>query len=137
MQITFLGGAEEVGASCAALDIDGARVLIDCGQRLGAGPGEALPDFSLLEEGPPITAVLVTHAHADHIGALPALEPFLPDDCPILASDATIALARVMLQDSVRIMSGSGRTAVRCRSSRRLRWRRPSSGFRRCGGGRR
>ncbi|HVJ80867.1 MAG TPA: MBL fold metallo-hydrolase, partial [Planctomycetia bacterium] len=104
MQITFLGGAEEVGASCAALDIDGARVLIDCGQRLGAGPGEALPDFSLLEEGPPITAVLVTHAHADHIGALPALEPFLPEDCPIYATDATIALARVMLQDSVRIM---------------------------------
>lgn len=103
MRVTFLGGAEEIGASCAVLDLAGTRILIDCGQRMGAPPGGVLPDFSYLEDGPPISAVLLTHAHADHVGALPALEPHLPEDCPILATGATIALARVILEDSLRI----------------------------------
>lgn len=104
MRVTFLGGAEEIGASCAVLDLEGVRLLVDCGQRLSAGAGKALPDFSLLEHGPPLTAILLTHAHADHIGALPALEPFLPPGCPIYGTETTLALARVMLDDSVRIM---------------------------------
>lgn len=105
LEITFLGGAEEVGGSCAAIDIDGLRLLVDCGQRLGAQPGQALPDFSLLEFGPAIDAVLITHAHADHIGALPAFEPYLEADTPIYATDATFHLTKVMLQDSIRIMN--------------------------------
>ncbi len=105
MRITFLGGAEEVGASCALVEIDGVRLLVDGGQRLGAPSGEALPDFSVLEDGPALDAVLVTHAHADHIGALPALEPHLSDQCPAYATAPTIALCKVMLQDSVRIMT--------------------------------
>ncbi len=48
--------------------------------------------------------MLITHAHTDHIGALPALIPFLPDDCPIYATAPTIALIKVMLDDSVNIM---------------------------------
>jgi predicted metal-dependent RNase len=99
LEITFLGGAEEVGASCAAVDVDDLRLLVDCGQRLGAAPGNALPDFSQLEFGAPIEAVLITHAHADHIGALPAFEPYLSDDCPIYATDSTYHLTKVMLQD--------------------------------------
>ena len=83
MEVTFLGGADEIGASCAAVDLEGVRLLVDCGQRMGALPGAALPDFSRLENGPPIAAVLLTHAHADHIGALPALNAFLSPDCPI------------------------------------------------------
>lgn len=105
MELTFLGGADEIGASCAVLELDGERLLIDCGQRMGVSIGEALPDFSLLESGPPIAAVLLTHAHADHIGALPALEPYLAASCPIYATDPTIALTRVMLEDSLRIMA--------------------------------
>lgn len=105
MDITFLGGAEEIGASCAVLDMDGERLLIDCGQRMNAPPGQSLPDFSFLENGPPISAVLITHAHADHIGALPALEPFLSTDCPIYATEPTIAITRVMLEDTLRIMN--------------------------------
>ena len=95
LQITFLGGAEEVGASCALVEIDGLRLLVDCGQRLGAAAGESLPDFSQLEFGPPISAVLITHAHADHIGALPVMEPFLPIGCPIFATEATYQLTKV------------------------------------------
>lgn len=99
----FLGGADEIGASCTIVDLDGRRLLVDCGQRMGGGPGLSLPDFSRLEFGPPIDAVLITHAHADHIGALPALEPHLEKNCPIYCTDATLALMKVMLEDSVQI----------------------------------
>ncbi len=103
MEITFLGGAEEIGASCAAVDVDEeTRILVDCGQRLGHVQGHLLPDFSFLEDGPPVLALLLTHSHIDHVGAIPALEPFLPHDCPVLTSAATMALARIMLQDAVR-----------------------------------
>lgn len=116
MEITFLGGAEEIGASCAVLDMDGARLVIDCGQRMNAPQGCGLPDLSFLESGPTVAAVLVTHAHADHIGALPALEPYLPADCPIYATEPTIAIAKVMLEDTLRIMnlhrSGDGELAL-------------------------
>lgn len=105
MRLTFLGGAEEIGASCAVLDLDSRRYLIDAGQRMNAPPGQLLPDFSFLEIGPPIDAVLLTHAHTDHIGALPALEAFLPEECPILGTEATLAVAKVMLQDSQRIIA--------------------------------
>lgn len=102
-EVTFLGGADEIGASCALVDMDGFRLMVDCGQRMGAGAGLALPDFSALEFGSPIDAVLLTHAHADHIGALPALESHLPPDCPIYCTEATLALMKVMLEDSVQI----------------------------------
>ncbi len=36
MRITFLGGADEIGASCAVLDLEEHRFLIDCGQRMNA-----------------------------------------------------------------------------------------------------
>jgi Cft2 family RNA processing exonuclease len=100
-----LGGAEEVGASCSLVEIDGLRLLVDCGQRLRAEAGCALPDFSMIEIGRSVDAILITHAHADHIGALPALEPFLGDECRTFATSATINLTKEMLQDSVRIMT--------------------------------
>ena len=103
MEITFLGGADEIGASCAIVDFEETRILVDCGCRMNAPPGEALPDFSLLEGWSSIAAVILTHSHADHIGALPCLEPYLEDDCPIIGTTATLALSRVMLNDAVRI----------------------------------
>ncbi|MBY0588105.1 MBL fold metallo-hydrolase [bacterium] len=105
MRITFLGGADEIGASCAVVDFDDHRFLVDVGQRMNAPAGELLPDFSFLEIGPPIDAILLTHSHTDHIGALAALEAFLPEDCPILGTEATLAIAKVMLQDSQRIIA--------------------------------
>ncbi len=67
MRIHFLGGASEVGASCVVIEAGGQRVLVDAGVRPGAA--DPLPDLARLQEGSGIDAVVVTHAHADHIGA--------------------------------------------------------------------
>ena len=113
MDLTFLGGADGIGASCTLVDLGSESLLIDCGQRLGVAQGDALPDFSLIEGGFGPSAVLLTHAHTDHVGGLPALAPFLDDDTPIYGTAATIEVTRVMLEDSIRIMTrhrtGGGR----------------------------
>ena len=75
MKITFLGGADEVGASSLLIEIGGRRLLVDAGirptpkARWGLA-GDQLPDLSQIEESGGIDAILVTHAHTDHTGAL-------------------------------------------------------------------
>ena len=109
MKVTFLGGAEEVGASGIFVEAAGKRVLIDCGIRPSpkAHDGLAadqLPALSLLQSGSSkLDAILVTHAHTDHTGALELVLERFPD-VPVYATAATIALTRVLHQDSRRIM---------------------------------
>jgi len=109
MKITFLGGADEVGASGILVETAGRRVLVDCGIRpspranAGLAPDQ-LPDLSRLESGSgKLDAVLVTHAHTDHTGALELVLERFPD-VPVYATAPTLALTRVLHQDSRRIM---------------------------------
>jgi Cft2 family RNA processing exonuclease len=100
MQVLFLGGANEVGASCLAIELAGVWIVVDAGIRLGAS--DPLPDLAQLEDKG-VSAIFVTHAHADHIGALPLLHQAFPH-APIYASRATGLLMEVMLADAVKIM---------------------------------
>lgn len=103
MEFTFLGGASEVGASCTLLEVAGRRLLIDGGMRPAAREGQSrLPDLHLLDNRPP-EALLITHAHIDHTGALPLIASLYPH-IPIYATESTRVLAEVLLRDSVRIM---------------------------------
>ncbi len=102
MRIHFLGGATTVTGSQFLLETDQARVLIDCGMFQGS-PSEAernrLPfDF----EPAGLDALLLTHAHLDHCGRIPALVRggFRG---PIHATAATTGLARLVLLDSGKI----------------------------------
>lgn len=63
---------------------------------------DRLPDLSLLQDKP-LAAIFVTHAHADHIGALPLVHQIFPAT-PIYASRATMLIMEVMLQDALQIM---------------------------------
>lgn len=99
MKITFLGATHEVTGSCYYLEAAGRKFLVDCGMEQGpnyyenqdipVSPGEL--DF-----------VLLTHAHMDHSGNLPAIyaKGF---QGPIYATDATCHLCDIMLRDSAHI----------------------------------
>lgn len=102
MKLHFLGGADEVGASSLLLEIAGKRVLVDAGIRMG-GEGSRLPDLEKLQElgGPDL--ILVTHAHADHIGALPLVHLAYPT-APVVTTAATKALMEILLGDALKIM---------------------------------
>ncbi len=107
MQITFLGGADEVGASSILIEIAGRRLLVDAGirptpkARWGLA-GDQLPDLSLIQHGG-LDAILVTHAHTDHTGALELVSERYPG-VPVYATPVTIELTRVLHHDARRIM---------------------------------
>ncbi len=98
-----LGGAGEVGASCGLLRIGDRRLLIDAGMRPAARAGQdRLPALDRLTAEPP-EAILVTHAHIDHTGALPLVSERFPA-APIYCTETTLLLTRLLLADSVRVM---------------------------------
>src|SRR2546430_7023490 len=102
MQVAFLGGASGVGASCLAIELAEQWFVVDAGIRVDH-KADPLPDLAQLE-GKDIRAIFVTHAHADHIGALPLLHRAFPTT-PIFTSRGTSLLMEVMLADALKIMA--------------------------------
>ena len=70
MKITFLGAAHEVTGSCTLIEACGKRILVDCGMEQGA---DIYENYDLPVSPGEIDAVLLTHAHIDHSGKLPAM----------------------------------------------------------------
>ena len=99
MKLTFLGATHEVTGSCALLEVCGKRILIDCGMEQGA---DTFTNCELPVLPGQIDAVLLTHAHIDHSGKIPALtaQGFAG---PVYATQATFRLCQIMLRDSAHI----------------------------------
>lgn len=104
IKISFLGGASEIGASCALVEVAGQAILIDCGVRFRAD--RALPDMDQLS-GKKVGAILVTHAHSDHTGGLPVAHEAFPS-APIYMTPPTRSLVEILQRDAIRLMQQSG-----------------------------
>ena len=70
MKLTFFGAAHAVTGSCHCLEVNGKKILIDCGLQQGRDEH----DGNVLDFAPGyIDYVLITHAHIDHSGRVPLL----------------------------------------------------------------
>jgi metallo-beta-lactamase family protein len=102
MRITFHGAAQTVTGSQHLLEINGHRLLLDCGLYQGKRAESYERNLKFSFDPRKVDAVLLSHAHIDHAGNLPNL---VQDgyDGPIYSTSATVDLATVMLADSGRI----------------------------------
>jgi metallo-beta-lactamase family protein len=98
--VTFWGAARAVTGSMHLVEAAGRRVLLDCGLVRGSHAEAYAPGFPFDPHS--IDAVILSHAHVDHCGNLPALV-HRGFDGPIYCTAATRDLAALMLADSARI----------------------------------
>jgi ribonuclease J len=103
LRIVPLGGLGEVGRNMAVLEYDGRLLVIDCGvlfpEDHQPGVDLILPDFDYISERlGDIEAVVLTHGHEDHIGAVPYLLRLRPD-IPLVGSQLTLALVEAKLKE--------------------------------------
>lgn len=99
MKLVFLGAAHEVTGSCSLLEVNGKKILIDCGMEQGR---DIYENCDLPVAPMDIDAIFLTHAHIDHSGKIPAMvaNGFKG---PIYSSYATFCLCEIMLRDSAHI----------------------------------
>lgn len=108
LRVLPLGGVGEIGKNMMVIEYDGSIVVVDVGLRFPTaemlGIDLVLPDFSYLRErAADIEAIVITHGHEDHLGALPWVLRELKKEGeglpPIYSSKLTIAMARSKLDE--------------------------------------
>jgi Cft2 family RNA processing exonuclease len=102
MKLIDLNRSGGIGANSHLVELGGLRLLIDCGLHPKKWGREALPDLTVLERRVP-DAVIVTHCHLDHLGALPLVVRACPN-VPVLMSVPSKHLAERLLRNSVNVM---------------------------------
>jgi len=103
LRIVALGGLGEVGRNMAVIETEGRLLIIDCGvlfpEDHHPGIDLILPDFEYLDgKLDAIDAIVLTHGHEDHIGAVPFLLKRKPD-IPLIGSQLTLALIEAKLKE--------------------------------------
>jgi ribonuclease J len=96
LRVVALGGIGEVGRNMTVFEHDGRLLIVDCGVLFpeddAPGVDLILPDFGAIEDRlDDIDALVLTHGHEDHIGAVPFLLRLRPD-LPVVGSKFTLAL---------------------------------------------
>lgn len=101
LDIVPLGGLGEVGMNCLCVEYEDTRLIIDAGLTFPDQPfGSDIihPDFSYLQANPrPVQAIVLTHGHEDHVGALPFLLRTVT--APVYGPPYALAMARERLNE--------------------------------------
>lgn len=103
LRVVALGGLGEVGRNMAVLEFAGKLLVVDCGvlfpEDHQPGVDLILPDFDYIADRlADVVAVVLTHGHEDHIGAVPYLLR-LREDIPLVGSQLTLALVEAKLKE--------------------------------------
>lgn len=103
MKITFCGAAREVTGSCYLVETEATRLLVDCGMFQGCNLCDVKNYVDFPFDASTVKAVIVTHAHLDHVGRLPKLVK-AGFKGKIYATPPTVELSQIVLEDAYRIM---------------------------------
>jgi len=103
VRIVALGGLGEVGRNMSVIEYAGRLLIVDCGvlfpEDHHPGVDLILPDFEYITDRlDDIDAIVLTHGHEDHIGALPYLLR-LKADIPLIGSTLTLAMIEAKLKE--------------------------------------
>ena len=103
LRVTPLGGLGEVGRNMTVYEYEGKLLIVDCGvlfpEEHQPGVDLILPDFGPVRDRlDDVVAIVLTHGHEDHIGAVPYLLR-LKADIPLVGSQLTLALVEAKLKE--------------------------------------
>lgn len=108
IKLTSYGASGQVTGSCHLLNVDGFRILIDCGMLQGSSDNYLKNWDNFLFDPKSIDAVILSHAHLDHCGRLPKLYEYGYRG-KVYATHPTIDLAKIVIDDSSNIMEERAR----------------------------
>ena len=103
--ITFtnLCSASEIGANSYLIELDGTRLVLDVGVHPKKAGNASKPQLNLIGDAG-VDAIFVSHAHLDHIGALPLLQEAYPR-AEVIMTRGTADVGQAMLHNSVNVMT--------------------------------
>jgi putative mRNA 3-end processing factor len=98
LQVGFLGGAREVGRLGISIKSEKAQSIVDYGVMLDNEPG-----FPMHVPPKDVDALVLTHSHLDHSGALPIF--YINDKKPLITNKLNLELSQLLIQDFIHLSS--------------------------------
>ncbi|CBY43589.1 unnamed protein product, partial [Oikopleura dioica] len=111
IRIVPLGAGQDVGRSCILVSIGNKNVMFDCGMHMGYQDARRFPDFNYITGGdqttltPHIDAVIISHFHLDHCGALPYMSEQVGYEGPIYMTMPTKVICPILLEDFRKVVT--------------------------------